>query len=145
MTGPIEIRVIGQPAPQGSKRAVARGVMIESSRAVKPWRAAVAAATAARMHTHHHPGWPTGPVTVTVTFFLPRPTSLPKRVAWPAKRPDLDKFIRATLDGLTESGIWHDDAQVVTIHARKRYAAPGQPLGAYIAVHPGPTINGTRP
>ena len=36
----IEIKVIGLPAPQGSKRHVGHGVMIESSNNVKPWREA---------------------------------------------------------------------------------------------------------
>lgn len=37
----IEITVHGLPAPQGSKRHVGRGVMVESSKNVKPWRSAV--------------------------------------------------------------------------------------------------------
>ena len=37
----ITIRVYGTPAPQGSKRHVGRGVMVESSKKVKPWREAV--------------------------------------------------------------------------------------------------------
>ena len=36
--------VFGLPAPQGSKRHVGEGRMVESSKRVKPWRRQVAAA-----------------------------------------------------------------------------------------------------
>jgi Holliday junction resolvase RusA-like endonuclease len=41
---PLVITVFGQPAPQGSKRHVGHGVMVESSKKVKPWRQDVVAA-----------------------------------------------------------------------------------------------------
>jgi crossover junction endodeoxyribonuclease RusA len=41
-------------------------------------------------------------------------------------RPDLDKLVRAVLDALSEAGVWRDDAQVVSVVARKAYgSAPG--------------------
>ena len=43
----LRINVLGTPAPQGSKRHVGRGIMVESSRLVGPWREAVKAAVAA--------------------------------------------------------------------------------------------------
>jgi len=39
---PITFFVPGKPAPQGSKRHVGRGIMLESSREVGPWRERVA-------------------------------------------------------------------------------------------------------
>jgi hypothetical protein len=41
---PVEFEVVGLPAAQGSKRHVGNGVMVETSKNLKPWRAAVAAA-----------------------------------------------------------------------------------------------------
>ena len=41
---PVEFEVVGLPAAQGSKRHVGNGVMVESSKALKPWRSAVAEA-----------------------------------------------------------------------------------------------------
>ena len=38
----VEFTVLGVPAPQGSKRHVGRGVLVESSNALGPWRDAVA-------------------------------------------------------------------------------------------------------
>ena len=122
------IVVRGTPAPQGSKRHVGGGRMIEMSKAVGPWREAVRAETqrtmaATRLLTMD------GPVMVRITFYLARPKSAPKKRVVPAGRPDIDKLARAVLDGLTEGGAWLDDGQVVTLHASKVYAtedfAPG--------------------
>ncbi|WP_255218445.1 RusA family crossover junction endodeoxyribonuclease [Nocardia abscessus] len=117
------------PAPQGSKRHVGHGRMIESSAAVGPWRERVALA----VHNEH---WPllSGPVVVDLTFVMPRPKSAPKTRTPPAiKKPDLDKLVRAIFDALT--GIAFDsDAQVVELHASKRLADPGCQPGVWITV-----------
>jgi len=96
---------LGRPAPQGSKRHVGNGVMIESSKAVKPWREAVKAAA---------PSGPTldGPIAVYMVFTMPRPKSALKRETIPYKTPDLSKLCRATEDAITEAGMWADDARV---------------------------------
>ena len=134
------IRVFGHPAPQGSKRHVGNGVLIESSARVKPWRQDVRAA-ALEADTHFD-----GPVSLTVGFLLRRPAShfrtgrnahLLRDTAptYPGKKPDIDKLLRSTLDGLGESGIWRDDAQVVEVVARKLYA-DHEPTGAHITIEP---------
>ncbi|WP_454199545.1 RusA family crossover junction endodeoxyribonuclease [Nocardia sp. Marseille-Q1738] len=119
----------GAPAPQGSKRHVGHGRMIESSTAVGPWRERVALA----VHNEH---WPllSGAVAVDLTFVMPRPKSTPKTRTPPAtKKPDLDKLVRAIFDALT--GIaFESDAQVVELAANKRLADPGCQPGAWITV-----------
>jgi len=125
--------VAGVPAPQGSKNAYRRGnkvVLVESSKKVKPWRAAVAnAATIAYLRTEPIDG----PVSVEVEFILPRPKSLLKRVKHMVKRPDIDKLLRSTNDALT--GIaYQDDSRIVSISAVKRYARPDEFPGAVIKV-----------
>ena len=112
----------GIPAPQGSKRHVGGGRMVEQSRAVGPWREAVRAETQRAVAGI---GPLDGALEVRLGFSLPRPKSLPKKVQYPARRPDLDKLARAVLDGLTDGGAWYDDAQVVRLHAVKRYADDG--------------------
>ena len=103
--------VYGRPAPQGSKRHVGKGVMVESSKHVKPWREAVKAAALER-YPEPDP-WDCA-VEVDMVFTLPKPVSAPKRRrTWPCKVPDLSKLARATEDALTEAGIWRDDARVV--------------------------------
>jgi crossover junction endodeoxyribonuclease RusA len=130
----ITIEVRGLPAPQGSKRHVGHGIMVESSKAVGPWREAVRAETQRAMRWNG--GTLEGPVRLGVIFGLPRPKghygtgrnadqvklSAPH---FPAGRPDLDKLLRALLDGLTAGGAWVDDAQVAIISALKKYGEPG--------------------
>jgi len=138
----ITIEVRGLPAPQGSKRHVGHGIMVESSRAVGPWREAVRAETQRVLAIPGGAAWLAGPVAVEITFRLPRPkghygtgknankirSSAP---IFPAGRPDLDKLTRAVLDGLTAGGAWADDAQVVNLQAWKMY---GQHPGCSIEI-----------
>lgn len=131
--------VHGTPAPQGSKRHVGNGVMVESSKKVKPWREAVKyAALEAGVEQF------TGPVSVRVTFWMARPKShyrtgkkahLLRHDApeWAAGRPDLDKLLRSTFDALGEAGVWRDDSQVVLVSACKRYIRAGD-AGADVMV-----------
>ena len=121
----------GIPAAQGSKRHVGGGRMVESSRAVGPWREAVRAETQRAMGTS---GPLHGPLYVDARFWLPRPASLPKRIRYPAKRPDLDKLARALLDGLTEGGAWGDDGQVVSLAVSKRYVGDGAAPGCTVQI-----------
>ena len=123
------IIVRGTPAPQGSKRHVGGGRMVEQSKAVGPWREAVRGETQRAMG-HLVPA--EGPLSVLINFYLPRPKSLAKSVTLPAKRPDLDKLARAVLDGLTEGGAWLDDGQVVRLMAQKNYAGGENPPGCTI-------------
>jgi crossover junction endodeoxyribonuclease RusA len=132
----IIIEVRGLPAAQGSKRHVGRGIMVESSKAVAPWREAVRAETQ-RVMTVSRPSGPLeGAMAVSVTFTLPRPKShygtgrnaghlKNSAPLLPHVQPDLDKLLRAILDGLTAGGAWLDDSQVVRIGAEKIYGTPG--------------------
>ena len=127
----MRIEVAGIPAPQGSKRHVGGGRMVESSRAVGPWRDDVRTETQRVMRTHVAFD---GPVAATITFYLDRPKSTPKRVKYPAKRPDLDKLVRAVLDGLQAGGAFHDDAQVVRLAARKVFYGDHDVRGCLIDI-----------
>jgi Holliday junction resolvase RusA-like endonuclease len=121
----VSFTVRGLPAPQGSKRHVGNGVMVEmSGQKLKDWRADVKAAAYHAMWQMGQPVLVHGPVGVSVCFTLPKPKSAPKtRRTWPDKRPDLDKLLRSTLDGLTGE-VFADDAQVITLHGYKIY--PGE-------------------
>lgn len=139
----LNITVHGIPAPQGSKRHVGNGVMIESSQKVKPWREAVKyAAVEATGHGLVAPM--TGPVELHVNFHFPRPKShygtgrnasrvKPGAPLHPAVAPDLSKLIRSTEDALTDAGVWRDDALVVVVRAEKFYNSHGF-TGANITV-----------
>lgn len=140
------IIVYGLPAPQGSKRHLGNGVMVESSKKVKPWRQDVkhAAITAMELPDAvlggvqlHRPPY-CGPVAVSMVFTFDRPKghyrtgrnahllrdAAPPR---PAGMPDLSKLIRSTEDALT-GVVWKDDALVVEyVRLGKYYAGTDAP------------------
>ena len=118
----LRIVVRDTPAPQGSKRHVGHGRMVESSTKVKPWRESVRAAALA-----DGPRSPLrGPLRCWVTFTLRKPVSAPKtKRTWPVKYPDADKLLRSTLDALGSAGVWLDDAQVIDVRGVKVYPGEG--------------------
>jgi crossover junction endodeoxyribonuclease RusA len=129
----IRFEVQGHPAPQGSKRHVGNDRMVEQSKAVAPWRQDVK--HAAQLAMVGERPYLAGPVAMSVVFALPKPASAPKRKrTWPARRPDLDKLLRSTLDALT-GVVFADDGQVISVHARKAYVNEGTYL-----VTPGATL-----
>lgn len=137
----LEMWVPGIPAPQGSKRHVGGGRMVESSARLRPWRAAIT--TAAVMAAG--PDWQpvTEAVSLTVVWQLPRPAShygtgrnartlRPSAPRRHSQRPDADKLLRAVLDSLTDAGIWRDDAQVDVVLAIRQWTEG--PPGCRISV-----------
>lgn len=136
----LTLTVPGAPAPQGSKKHVGRGILIESSKAVGPWRERIAwvardAMTQTRARTA------IGAVTLAVEFVMPRPKSTPRATPPAVKRPDVDKLARAVLDALVLGGVMHDDSQVIDLRATKRLANPDEQAHARITVefHSGAT------
>lgn len=111
------IIVHGDPAPQGSKKFVGvakstgRGILVESSKRVAPWRQDVVKAAREAME-----GFTTfdGALVVKMVFTLPKPSSAPKRRrTWPNKKPDVSKLARSTEDALVTAGAIRDDSRIV--------------------------------
>ena len=127
----MTITVYGVPAPQGSKRHVGRGVMIESSKKVKPWREAVKWAAIEVLVGRGIEG----PIEVEVDFYFVHPKTGKRRPAHSVK-PDIDKLLRSTFDALTDAGAFEDDSRIVSVQARKHYASEFSPVpaGAVIRV-----------
>jgi crossover junction endodeoxyribonuclease RusA len=130
MTEPLTFTIVGTPAPQGSKRHVGKGIMVESSKKVKPWREAVkwAVPQPSPEATYRF----AGALEVELCFYLSRPKGhygtgrnagmlKESSPVYPNVRPDLDKLCRSTLDGLGEAGVFGDDSQIVTLLLEKRY------------------------
>jgi crossover junction endodeoxyribonuclease RusA len=125
----IEFFVPGIPRPQGSKRSLGRGVMVESSKYVADWRQDVKqAAWTYRLQMEPL----TVPLSVRLDFNLPRPKyhygsdgAVKPRydLARPSSKPDVDKLTRAVLDAITSSGLWRDDSLVVDLRASKWFSA----------------------
>lgn len=59
------------------------------------------------------------PYVVDLRFYF----APPKVPSWP-RTGDVDKFARAVLDALTQSGIIEDDRHVIELGAVKRYGEP---------------------
>jgi len=124
------------PAPQGSKRHVGGGRMVESSAKVRPWREAVrqeALATGLTITAQ--------PVFLRLSFTFARPKGhrnakgqlRPSAPVDHITRPDLDKLCRSTLDALT-GVLFADDSQVAFLVASKAYALPGELEGCTIEI-----------
>lgn len=135
------IDILGVPAPQGSKTAVVRGdraVLIEGASKVgraahKAWRQTVAADTLEAVGKFGP--CPDGPLSVSIWFVMPKPKSRPNRARWCDRKPDLDKLVRATLDGLADGGLLaHGDSRVASLQVSKVYVVPGQGTGARVRV-----------
>lgn len=71
-------------------------------------------------------------VLLTVRFNLVKPAGYPKRVVDHTKRPDVDNYGKAILDGLVQGGIIKDDGLVTDLTLMKRYLEPGHPEGVEI-------------
>lgn len=132
----LTITVYGLPAPQGSKRHIGNGVMIESSKKVKPWRQDVKYAALDAIGDT----WAIldGPLAASMVFTFARGKghyrtgrnahllrdTAPAR---PAVYPDLSKIVRSTEDALTDL-VWKDDARVVEyVRLAKVYAGSQDP------------------
>jgi crossover junction endodeoxyribonuclease RusA len=124
----LTITVYGLPAPQGSKRFMGvrggKGILVESSKAVKPWRQAVVNAAIEAMGGAGK--GISGPIRASMVFTMPKPKSAPKtRRTFPQSKPDLSKLIRSTEDALTDAGAWEDDARVIRCVAAKVFPGEG--------------------
>jgi crossover junction endodeoxyribonuclease RusA len=127
----FSIFIVGEPAPQGSKRHVGNGVMIEASKKVKPWRKAVADQIAKAFAIQGETFFEDA-VEIEQIFILQKPTTV-KRLL-PIVPPDLDKLERGLFDALTLAKIWQDDSLVVISHSRKVYAKKGEPTGVFLVI-----------
>lgn len=105
--------------------------MREANKNLKPWREAVAWEAVAAMGACKPLS---GPVSLWVSFYFPRPQSHYRRVKglpvlrddaplYCAKKPDVDKLLRAIGDALTGK-CFGDDAQVVWASGRKLFGDP---------------------
>lgn len=143
----LDVFVAGRPAPQGSKHArpIYRGrgeakvftgkvAQVESSKSgVNEWRADVRQVAGDAWGER-------APLDcaliLDLEFVRPRPAGLPKTKPTPphTKRPDSSKLTRSTEDALTSAGVYADDARIVDLRARKRYAEIGESPGCRIRI-----------
>jgi Holliday junction resolvase RusA-like endonuclease len=121
----INFFVDGLPVPQGSMKVINGRVIHNKGSELAAWRSAIAL-TARQKGARPL----TDPMYIHIKFYLPKPRTV-KRLH-PSVAPDLDKLIRAVLDGLTAIA-YVDDGQVVSIVAEKAY---GERIGADVSIGP---------
>ena len=111
----LEFVVTGDPVAKGRARSTKSGrhYTPTKTRDWENWVAMMALSKVAETFT--------GPVRLTLVARVRRPKSRPKRCRLPDRRPDLDNYIKAAMDGLQKSGVWIDDAQVCELIAEKVY------------------------
>ena len=127
-----------ESAPQGSKKHVGRGIMVETCKRLKSWRKEVSLRAKLIVDEIIEE-----PVEVEVVFWFKRPLKhyLPNgmvRQSAPVyitnkNKGDIDKHCRALLDSLTKSA-FADDSQVVSLHAVKKYCDTESETGATIKI-----------
>jgi len=152
----LRFRVFGVPVAQGSATAFVnprtkKAVLQQSNKTtLRDWRSQIGAnayaareaagvgligqipETISRAKTR---AWM--PVVVTATFYVPGPDTPVKGRPYPTTSPDVDKLLRALLDGLTGVA-YHDDKQVVQVLLDKKYATDDEPPGVAVTVQARP-------
>lgn len=143
----ITIQVNGSPAPQPRPRATRAGAhaRVYNPSTADLWKTQVIEAAKSASITGETPI--SGGVWVVLCFRLARPKhhyrtgkraqpgEVTNSAPWvPFVKPDIDNLAKSTLDALNVSAFWSDDAQVVCLEAKKRYAEYGEPTGCFITI-----------
>lgn len=127
----VTVWVPGDPVAQGSMRSLGpRRIVSGNADRIAEYRAMVRRAI---LDMPVRQAMVMDPARLVVTFVVKRPKSA-KAGALPAKTPDLDKYVRACCDALTQAGVWSDDKLMVSLRADKVYEGPGQAVGTYLTV-----------
>ena len=115
--------VKGRPVPQGSLKFIQGRPIHARATDLAIWRADIA--RNAELSGYRPVD---GAVKVTCEFIYMKPKTSTRSMPW--VKPDLDKLIRAVLDGLTGVA-YADDCQVTIIQASKSY---GSAEGVWITI-----------
>ena len=133
--------VLGKPAPQGSKRHVGKGVMVESSKRCKPWRQDVRHTVIELLPGDWHANMDKA-IALSATFVFARPKShfrtngdlkptAPRHCK--GRIGDVSKLVRAVEDAMTGI-VYNDDAQIIDLIAHRRFANDTEQPCAIITV-----------
>jgi len=124
----LPLVAIGIPRPQGSHKHVGRGVIVDSSKYLRPWRETMRDSFEQQLPPGHVEF--DEPLDVMLVFRLPQPKTVDRE--WPTTPPDLDKLIRACFDSCSDAGVWKDDSRVVKVTAQKEYTEFSPGVWVYI-------------
>ena len=135
----LTFQVTGEPKGQPRPRAFARKMgavhvaRFYDSDVADEWKSAVQIALL-EMATQTRWELTLGPVSVSLTFAMPRPKShfgakglKPSAPVAHVGKPDVDNLAKLILDQLTRSGnVWRDDSQVVSLTVHKFWAVANE-------------------
>jgi Holliday junction resolvase RusA-like endonuclease len=116
----VQGKQVAQQRPRFAR--VGQGVRTYDPQKSKDWKAYVRLFIAEEMKAM---GWERveGGLVVKIDFALQRPKSLPKKVTYHTKRPDLDNLAKAIKDAMTGI-VYRDDSQIVSMTVSKHYGKP---------------------
>lgn len=124
----IDILISGNPVAQGRPKFFRRGSFVGcyDPAKSKTWKEEVKYQAIAKKIPIL-----AGALHMELSFYLPRPKSLPKKTIHHVKKPDLDNLCKAIKDAL--KGIaYKDDSQVCSLILSKEY---GKNTGVHIRIH----------
>lgn len=137
----IEFTAYGKPRTKGSTQSFVskRGKVVThdaAGTAGLTWEQGVASAALVARSQAGERMVADEPIAVQAIFYTPRGPGhfgtgrnsgrlLPSAPRYPAKRPDVDKFLRRILDAMT-GVIYQDDGQVIAVHGEKRWGDPAR-------------------
>ncbi|MBF0607431.1 MAG: RusA family crossover junction endodeoxyribonuclease [Magnetococcales bacterium] len=129
----IDFTVYGNPVPQGRPRAttVAGHVTLYDPLNSRQWKQVVQFHASTVVSA---PFPPSVALQMQLTFYLPRPKSLSRKVTEHTKRPDLDNLGKAVMDALNKVA-YHDDSQIIELHKKKVYTQGNIKPGVRIQIH----------
>lgn len=138
----VEFTVEGLPGTKGSHTAYRRGnrvVLVNACKHEKSWAALVSEAANVAMGKDLLPAFVKCPVSLVVTFRLPRPGKFVQVDLRHHKRKngDLSKLVRSLEDALIGIVV-QDDSQFDIEFAQKQYVSDGNELGATVRVQRAP-------
>ena len=143
---PFSFIVLGRPAPQGSKRHVGNGIMVESSKHVRPWRKKIKSTAKSLLPVGWHAILP---VHLETEFLFARPKthfnskgelkdssySTPAPIHCTSVVGDIEKLVRSVADALT-GVVYEDDSQIISLNSLRRYARTHESESVIIRITP---------
>lgn len=120
----IEVTVMVEPTAKGRPKFRVAGKHVMAYTPAKTRHAEAMIETAIREQVMAFGRFDPGvPLSISATFFRPRPVHLAKRVKMPVTRPDLDNYTKLLQDAL-EKYVYPNDSQLTTMKYRKRFGSP---------------------
>ncbi len=114
----IQFRIDGVPIPKGRPKFSRRGPYVKTytPKKTQTWEDFIRWQSLPYKPPNPHDG----PVEMSLTFYLPRPKSLPKKVVIHQKKPDIDNLTKCVSDA-TEGIFFKNDSQIFRLSIEKVY------------------------